>query len=240
MRRALKKRDAGKRLALPAALPGVPLVRQIEAADLMLATLHRKPFSDPNWIYELKYDGYRCLVRKAGDTVQLVTRNGNLLNRSFPDIVSAVAALPDDFVLDAELTVDDPGGHPSFSRLKARAATSVASRVRAAIKAHPARLYIFDVMALNGRDLRGLPLVTRKDHLRDCFDNTPTLIYVNGIVGAGEWVFEQVVKERFEGMVAKRLQSPYQRGRTPDWRKIKYAGFGRPAALGFGTAPGAG
>jgi len=213
--------------------PGVPLVGQIEARDLMLATLHRKPFSQDGWIFELKYDGYRCLVKKRGDVVQLVSRPGNSLDRSFLDIVAAVAAVPGDFVWDAELTVDEANGRPSFKRLQSRAATSVPLRVRAAIAAHPARLYLFDVLAAGSRDLRGLPLDTRKQILRDSFDDTKTLVYASGIVAHGQWVFEQAQLHCLEGMVAKRRESTYHRGRSAEWLKIKNPNYDRPAALGI-------
>jgi bifunctional non-homologous end joining protein LigD len=213
--------------------PGIPLLRAIGATDLMLATRYRAPFSAPGWLYELKYDGFRCLIRKSGDCVELVSRNGNPFNASFPDVAAAVADISGDFVWDAELTVDDTGGHSSFDRLQKRAKTSIGSRVRAAALAHPARLYVFDILAVGNRDLRGLPLLTRKGFLRDSFADTAELVFVNGIVEAGEWVFEQVESLRFEGMIAKRLESAYQRGRSHDWRKVKFAGYGRPAALGF-------
>ena len=66
----------------------------IEHSDLMLATLHPAPFSGENWIFELKYDGFRCLVRKVGSRVELLSRNGKPLNRSFPDVVAAIERLP--------------------------------------------------------------------------------------------------------------------------------------------------
>jgi bifunctional non-homologous end joining protein LigD len=106
--------------------------------------------------------------------------------------------------------------------------------VRAAAKADPARLYIFDALSIDGEDLRGLWLLERKERLRDSFDDTRTLIYASGIRGAGEFVFGQAKSLDLEGMVAKRLDSTYQRGRSRDWLKIKYSGYGRPAALGWG------
>jgi bifunctional non-homologous end joining protein LigD len=214
--------------------PGVALARPIEAADLMLATIRRAPFDDEGWIFEWKYDGFRCLIRKQGDVVDLVSRPGKSLNRSFPEIVAAVAKIPGDFTWDAELTVDDATGHSNFEKLLSRASTSVAMRVRAASLANPARLYVFDMLTTGDRDLRGLPLLERKGFLRDSFEDTKVLVFANGIVGAGTWVFEQVEAHGFEGMLAKRLDSLYQRGRSRDWQKIKHAGYGRPAALGFG------
>ncbi|WP_350029568.1 hypothetical protein [Caballeronia sp. NCTM5] len=142
--------------------------------------------------------------------------------------------MPGGFVWNAELTVDETTGQSSFERLQLRARTKVAMRVRAAIREHPARLYVFDVLAAGGRHPTVLPLTQRKEALRDTFDNTTVLVYVTGIVAAGAWVFEHVEACDFEGMIAKRLDSTYQRGRSNDWRKIKYSGYSRPAALGWG------
>jgi bifunctional non-homologous end joining protein LigD len=212
-------------------MPPAPV---IEAQDLMLATLRKRAFSDEEYLYELKYDGFRCLVRKTGERVELISRAGNVLNASFPEIVQAVAAVPRDFALDAELTVDEANGRSSFERLQKRAVTKVPMRVRAAIAEHPARLYLFDALTLDGADLREFPLIERKQYLRDAFADTKTLIFATGVVGAGEWVFEQAQRLDLEGMVAKRLSSPYRRGRSLDWLKIKNADYGRPAALGSG------
>jgi bifunctional non-homologous end joining protein LigD len=234
MPRALQAPDGPKKLAVRAKPPGVPLLTPIESRDLMLATLRRAPFSMEGWIFEWKYDGFRCLIRKQGGQVDLISRPGNSLNRSFPEIVAAVAQVPGDFTWDAELTVDDPGGYSNFEVLRSRAVTSVASRVKAASIARPARLYLFDILTVGTRDLRGLPLLKRKAFLRDSFEDTGSLVFTNGIVGAGEWVWEQVELHGFEGMIAKRLDSLYQRGRTTEWQKVKYAGYHRKAALGFG------
>lgn len=206
----------------------------MDAADLMLATLHKRPFSDPEWLFEVKYDGFRCLICKAGERVDLVGRNGRLFNGSFPEIVAAVAGEPGDFTWDAELTVDDATGRPSFERLRRRAVTKSVKSVAAASRADPARLYVFDALSVDGKDLRALPLSERKERLRELFDDTRTLIYARGVQGAGDWVFEKAVNLDLEGVLAKRLDSAYQKGRSRDWLKIKYAGYGRPAPLGFG------
>lgn len=206
----------------------------MDASDLMLATLHKRPFSDPEWLYEIKYDGFRCLILKAGERMDLLSRNGNSFNGSFPEIVDAVSAIHGDFAWDAELTVDDAGGRPSFERLQRRAVTKTAKNVRAAAKSDPARLYVFDALVRGGIDLRSLPLTERKLYLRDSFDNTGTLIYASGIEDEGKLVFEHVEELGLEGMIAKRMDSTYQRGRSRDWLKVKYQKYGRPAALGWG------
>ncbi len=151
-------------------------------------------------------------------------------------MVAAVLAVPGDFVWDAELTVDNPNGSSAFDRLQKRARKSLPLRVQTAAREHPARLYVFDVMAIGKRDLRGLPLLERKHLLRASFDNTAQLVFVNGVVEMGEWVFAQMKAHDFEGMVAKRLDSLYQGGRTHAWQKVKYSGYSRPAALGWGKA----
>jgi bifunctional non-homologous end joining protein LigD len=206
----------------------------IDASDLMLATLHQRPFSDPDWLFELKYDGFRCLAVKAGDDVKLWSRNGNLFNGSFPEVVRAVESVPGDFAWDAELTVDDDTGRSSFERLRQRAVTKTPKNVRAAAKSDPARLYVFDALSIDGADIRGLPLTERKLRLRKLFENSNTLIYASGIEDEGKLVFQHVEELGLEGMIAKRMDSTYQRGRSRDWLKIKYQGYGRPAALGWG------
>jgi ATP-dependent DNA ligase len=214
-------------------LSSVPVV---EAADLMHATLQKRPFSSADWLFEWKYDGFRCLVRKRGDQVDLISRQGNYLNGSFPDVVKAVAAVPGDFVLDAELAVGSGRGPVEFANLQQRARTVSPRSIPAAVRKCPARLYVFDMMMLGTRDIRDRPLVKRKSMLRDAFDDTPTLVYVTHVETVGELVFEQVLLNDFEGMVCKRKESLYVRGRTLSWIKVKNAEYSRPAALGFGRA----
>ncbi|WP_233890102.1 ATP-dependent DNA ligase [Paraburkholderia flagellata] len=204
----------------------------IEASDLMHATVRAAPFSDKGWLYEWKVDGFRCLVRKRSGRVDLVSRQGNSFNRSFPDVVQAVASVPGDFTWDAELTVGDARSKAAFDHLQQRARTSSAKSLPAAVRRHPARLFVFDMMESGDTDLREQPLNERKAWLRDSFDDTETLIYASGVVGVGVLVFQEVRKYGFEGMVAKRLSSPYRRGRTRDWLKIKNPDYERRAALG--------
>jgi bifunctional non-homologous end joining protein LigD len=185
---------------------GLPV---IEPSDLMHGVLARAPFSREGWIFEIKYDGYRAFVRKCEERVDLFSRHGTPLNSTFPDIIEAVEAVPGNFIWDAELTVDEQNGRP-------------------------ARLYVFDILAAGNDDLRGMPLNERKKILRETFDDTPVLVCPVGIETAGEWVFEQAIAHDLEGLMAKRLDSPYQAGRSRDWLKVKNSKYSRPAALGFG------
>lgn len=233
MSRPLKVSDDGSRLAVRKKPPGVPLLRPVGSADLMLSTLRRAPFSAAGWLFEWKYDGFRLLVRKFGEQVELWSRPGNLLNHAFPEIVEAVAGVAGNFVWDSELAVGAGRGEDAFNRVRSRACMSVVPRVRAASLRYPARLFVFDILVTGKRDLRGLPLRDRKLLLRDTFDDTDKLVYATGVPDAGEWAFEQAGLHDFEGVVAKRLDSPYLSGRSNNWQKIKYSGYSRPAALGF-------
>lgn len=210
------------------------MIPPLDHTALMLATLAKAPFSREGWIYEIKYDGYRALVRKDGSQVELISRNGNWLNPSFPDVVSALEAVPGNFVWDAELTVDEQNGRPSFELLQKRARTRVPLRVRAAAHQYPARLYVFDILASGRQDVRHLRLVERKAILRESFEDTRVIVYANGVEQHGELAFEHAAKLDLEGVMAKRLDSLYHGGRTSHWLKMKNQNYSRPAALGWG------
>ncbi|GJH05054.1 DNA ligase [Paraburkholderia terrae] len=200
----------------------------------MHATLQKLPFSNRDWLFEWKFDGFRCLVRKYGEHVDLISRASNSFNASFPEIVKAVAAVPGDFVWDAELAVGSGRGETEFAQLQQRARTVSPRSVPAAARKCPARLYVFDMLSSGKLDVRDRPLFERKQQLRDSFDDTPRLVYATHVEGVGELVFEQVQLNDFEGMVAKRTWSVYMRGRSLNWIKVKNSGYSRQAALGFG------
>ncbi|MFP3550131.1 DNA ligase [Paraburkholderia sp. SIMBA_049] len=204
----------------------------IEAADLMHATRQTRPFSSRDWVFERKVDGFRCLVRKDGEQVDLISREGKLFNASFPEIVKAVAAVSGDFVWDAELAIGSGRGAIEFASLQQRARTISPRKIPAAARKCPARLYVFDMLASGKSDLRDRPLFERKEQLRDSFDDTSRMVYMTHVEGVGELVFEQVKLDDFEGMLAKRTWSVYMRGRSLNWIKVHNAGYSRPAALG--------
>ena len=199
---------------------GCALAGPIGASDLMLASTASAPFDRDDWLYELKLDCYRCLTQVDGGHVALTSRQGNPLAPSFPEIVDALGSVRRNVVMDAELTVDDERGHQLFHALQRRARTSVPKRASQAARTNPARLYVFDLLAIDRRDIRGLPLLERKRLLRDIFADSQTLVFVNGILGHGRAAFEQIHSLGLEGLVAKRLNATYRRGRTRDWLKI--------------------
>jgi bifunctional non-homologous end joining protein LigD len=183
--------------------------------DLMLGEARSKPFTRAGWIFELKLDGYRILGGRAGDEVSLRTRNGHSAAATFPEVAQAVAALPfDHFVLDGEVVAHDEDGLPSFQRLQKRAQLRRGPDIEAGALRMPVTFYAFDLLALEGFDLRRLPLVTRKAILRRMLPQAGLIRYVDHFEERGEDVYQHVLGLELEGIVAKKADSSY-RGAGP-------------------------
>jgi bifunctional non-homologous end joining protein LigD len=190
--------------------------------DLMLGEARKKPFTRVGWIFELKLDGYRMLGGRSGEEVSLRTRNGHSAAGTFPEVAQAVAALPfDDFVLDGEIVAHDEEGLPSFQRLQKRAQLRRGPDIEAGALRMPATLYAFDLLALEGYDLRQLPLITRKAILRKILPQTGLIRYVDHFEERGEDVYEHVLRLELEGIVAKKADSSYRGGRSRHWLKVR-------------------
>src|SRR5882724_10130682 len=141
------------------------IVRPVRAGDvrLMLAETRERPFSGKDWLFELKYDGYRLLAARESGEPRLVYRRGGDATATFPEMARALRALPfESLVMDGELVVLDGNGRPSFQRLQSRSQLRRAIDVERAAGEMPATLFLFDLLGLEGRDLRELPLVERK------------------------------------------------------------------------------
>ena len=137
------------------------------AVKLMLAETRDQPFSGPDWVFELKYDGYRVLAAREDDKARLLYRKGNDSTAVFPEVARAVAGLPfPQLVLDGEVVCLDDDAHPSFQRLQKRALLQRAPDIARAALELPATLFVFDFVAFEDFDLRPLPLVERKRLLR--------------------------------------------------------------------------
>jgi len=248
---AVEELKAGKDRAAPvlkalARLKAPRRVLTVEEAEPMLTETREQPFSKPGWLFELKLDGYRVRAGREQGEAHLLTRKGNDIAAAFPEIARALVALPfEGFILDAELVVPDEAGRPSFQRLQNRAKVSRALEVRRAAVESPAVLYVFDLLAFEGYDLRPLPLEQRKALLEQIVPRVGPLKYLSHFEKDGEALYEQVVKMGLEGIVAKRADAPYRAGRSPNWLKIRadrtddfvVVGFTRPkgSRSGFGA-----
>ena len=171
----------------------------------------KEPPSGPGWIHEIKHDGFRILARRAGGRVRLYTRNGSDFADRFPRIVEAIANLPvRSCFIDGEAVVVDSDGLSVFDLLRYR------QHDQAAV------LCAFDLIALDGRDLRGAPLENRKRALAELLRGTSDGIAFNKhFDGDGMIVFQHACALGCEGIVSKRLGSPYRSGRVDHWLKIK-------------------
>lgn len=209
---------------------------------LQLATAADRAPTGGDWVYEIKFDGYRALARIEGGRAALVSRNGQDWTRTFPAIVAALERLGvDDAVLDGEICFVDPDGRTRFGALQEVLGTrSDAAQGRAPGPATHDRLrfYLFDLLSTQGRDLRAEPLLTRKRQLQDLLGTTPppALLYSEHIQVDGRVAHAQACAAGLEGLVAKRAQSVYRAGRGTDWLKLKCRLQQEFVIVGF-TAP---
>ena len=176
--------------------------------------------TSPGWLYELKYDGFRVLVSKVGQTVRLCSRNGRDMAGSFPELVADLQASGRDFTIDGELVVVDHHGHPQFERLRRRALRSRRISVKAASLMHPAAIFAFDLLEIDGLDERHRPLLERKRRLGLVLGGRKR-VKLAGHHENGVALLAKAVKLELEGIVAKRADSTYTAGRSRQWLKIK-------------------
>ncbi|MBS2032824.1 MAG: DNA ligase D [Deltaproteobacteria bacterium] len=201
--------------------------------ELMLAETADAPFSREGWIFELKYDGFRLVVARNDGKSVMRYRRGSDASGPFPELARAVAGLPYDCVLDCELVVQDEKGHPSFNRLQQRVQLQRALDIARAQVSLPATLFAFDCLALEGHDLRGLPLLERKKWLKHVLPPVGPIRYADHIETLGAELFAQVRSRGLEGVMAKRANAPYRGGRRPDWKKVRGERTGEFAVVGF-------
>jgi bifunctional non-homologous end joining protein LigD len=177
----------------------------------MKAVLSDEPFSDPDWIFERKLDGVRCIAHRDGSGLRLLSRTEREMNGQFPELAEALAAEPcSDFVVDGEVVALDSRGVTSFARLQRRGKERVA-----------VLLYLFDMMRHEGADLRELPLRERKSRLRRALRFEDPIRFTVHRNEAGEQLFEEACRKGLEGVIAKRADSPYRATRSRDWLKLK-------------------
>src|SRR5262245_56771882 len=173
----------------------------------MRLAVRREPFDHTDWIYEVKYDGFRALAYIQSSSCRLISRNKHDY-KSFAGLRACLAQLPHDAVLDGEIVCLDTDGRPQFNQLFYR-------------RGEP-YFYAFDVPYLDGRDLRNLPLIERKRILRRIVPRSGSrLLYVRHIEGRGVELFQEVCRCDLEGIVAKWKRGAYVSGDVTSWVKVK-------------------
>lgn len=187
----------------------------------MLATQSGRVIDGPEWLHEIKYDGFRLLAQWDAGDVRLQSKSGADATSWFPEVAKSLATMPRGRgVTDGEVCVLDEFGRPDFDRLMRRA------RQRGHRPGSDTVVYcVFDVLAVEGRSTMALPLLERKQLLRELFESKPPFTLVVQDVDQGDWLFAQAEALGLEGVVSKRVSSLYVPGvRTLDWVKRKRPG----------------
>jgi bifunctional non-homologous end joining protein LigD len=209
----------------------------------MLATLSKDRFSDPEWIFERKLDGERCITYRDGGQVRLLSRNRQELNVHYPDLAQALATLDvKQYIVDGEIVAFE-GNITSFARLQQRMHIQDLEQAKKSdVKVY---YYLFDLLYLDGFDTTQLPQRRRKTLLKRAFDYKDPLRYMIHRTGTGESYFDEACRRGWEGIIAKDSRKPYINGRSRAWLKFKcinqqefvIGGYTKPhgARAGFGA-----
>ena len=186
-----------------------------DKVNVQLAKLVNTIPEGEDWLYELKYDGYRILAYLEGSSVRLLTRNGNNYAKRFADIADSLTewAAGRAMVLDGEMVITDESGKTDFQALQSYMRNPQGKNLT----------YItFDLLALDGADLRGQPLIARKERLRSLMQDAPkNLHYSQHVEGNGEESFQAACQSNMEGIIGKKAESAYSGSRNGDWIKLK-------------------
>lgn len=212
-----------------------PMPRHVEPC---LASAAAKPPKGANWSFEVQWDGYRLAVHiEPSREVRLLTRDGQDWTSRFPAIVAAAKQIVvDSAILDGEAVMLDRSGKSDFQALQ----QALGGREGKG-SAELAAFFAFDILYLNGQDLRHLPLSQRRDALAEAIDGAPAGILLSeDVIADGEAFYTLACKLGLEGIIAKRLDAPYRSGRCDEWLKIRciqsesFVIVGYEPSIGFG------
>ncbi len=178
----------------------------------MLAKLSDNPFDDDNWVFEIKWDGYRAIA-ETGKETKLYSRNGVSFEKDYTEVFKALEEIKTDAVIDGEIVAVDEAGHPSFEMLQTAKDTGI-----------HLHYYVFDFLFFKGASLEDLPLLDRKKMLEEMLPKEhPIIHYCDHVETRGKDFFNLIKKQGLEGMIAKKKTSNYYEGsRSEDWLKIKH------------------
>ena len=206
-------------------LPAAPGSRKEAMPTLinpMLATLTKEAFSDPNWIFEFKWDGIRAVGFLKNKKVQLVSRNAKEFAFRYPELSSLPKWIDaENAILDGEIVALTDKGIPSFQLLQQRMGLNAKSEIARLANESPVVYYVFDLLYCNGFSLMGAELIHRKALLKEIMEENEFLRYSDHVIGDGVKLFQKASKLQLEGIIAKHQSSLYVQKRTRDWLKIK-------------------
>ncbi len=190
-------------------VPKEPMPHQVKP---MLAETVNEAFDKKNWLFEMKWDGYRTIAEIESGNVKLYSRNNQPFNEKFEEVAKSLAKFPGNAVLDGEVVVVDKDGHPKFQWLQDYPKSKDGELI----------YYVFDLLYFDGHNLEKLPLLKRKEILKQILPPLAHIKLSDHIEENGTAFFEQAEKLGLEGILAKDAESPYRQGvRTDNWLKIK-------------------
>ncbi len=209
----------------PAAGPGTDESRLPDFVRPMLAQT-AEPFDSARHLFEIKWDGARCLAFIEPRRMRLVSRRGLDVQQQYPEL-AGLSQLPAGTVLDGEVVVLEEG-KPSLARLQQRAQLSNPARIEILSKRRPVTLMVFDLLYLRYKNVMAQPLIDRRGQVQELIERlgTPHLMAPSYVLEHGRHYFAEIERHGLEGVMAKRLDSAYSPGRRlPDWLKIKVATY---------------
>jgi len=234
----IKQQLAPKRAAAPihpSELEGARKAAMPSKLSPMLATLADHPFSDPNWLFEIKWDGVRALAFLHDGQLTLRARSGNDITSQYPELQQlSTAVTATQAILDAEIAVLDDLGRSDFEKLQER--MHVRKPSPALLAEFPVVFFAFDLLYCDGYDLRGCSLLERKQLLRKIIHPTAQVRFSDHQLEKGRELFELAKENGLEGIVAKRIDSRYVSERSSNWLKLKTS-HTIDAVIGGWTAP---
>jgi bifunctional non-homologous end joining protein LigD len=218
----------------PSALPGAVKSPIPQNVGPMMAFLSAKVPSGSNWVYEIKWDGVRAMCYLEDGKLRMVSRNGNSFDRQYPELsvvphyVAAGTA-----IIDGEIAVVDEKGRSSFGLIQPRIHQTDPNSIAHLVRSTPVKLFAFDLLYMDGYDLRQAPLVERKRLLREIIQPMERLQYSDHFEARGEEMLEAARAMGLEGLVAKDASSKYESRRSRSWLKIKVVGNQEFVICGF-------
>lgn len=191
----------------------------------MKAQLTDQPaFDSPDWVFEIKWDGYRAIAEIGKSSNKLYSRNGLTFDKAYPKVFEGLKAIRKNAIIDGEIVVLDESGKPNFQKLQ-----NYKNKDK-----YPIQYYVFDIIELDGKSVTGLTLVERKEILKDLLPKSDVIKYCDHVEDEGKMLFRQMQKMDLEGMIAKRKKSKYLIGkRSSDWLKIKNVQSQEAIIVGF-------
>lgn len=203
--------DIGTR-PLSTVIANYPKISKPWLVKPMLSTLVDEPFDGEGWLFENKWDGYRAIGAKKDTSIELYSRAGNDFRDKYPPVAEALRNLSHDVILDGEIVTTDKDGRPHFEWLQSWSRNHEGSL----------HYYVFDILWVDGHDVRTMPLIERKALLKEIIPQDTVLRYSDHVEEKGSALFRKMQEKDLEGMVAKKANSPYREGfRGNQWLKIK-------------------